>query len=160
KSASGVLQLCTEERGRLLLALEADQLPSWFLGEHSAGQLVVERVSRLVRAKRAYHRMAKQVQIAHRVQHLVLDELVLIAQTIRIQHSELVHHYSIVQTPAQAQPLGSHRLDILHEAEGSSPGDLLDVRGVRKIDLDPLTRVLEDRVTECDAEIHAKADMR
>ena len=42
------------------------------LSQQRARQLVVQRVARLVRAERADYRVAQQVQVADRVEHLVL----------------------------------------------------------------------------------------
>jgi hypothetical protein len=49
--------------------------------------------------------MPEQVQITDGIQHLVLDELVLETQTVRIDDAVFVHHDGIVQAPTQRQPL-------------------------------------------------------
>ncbi len=57
-------------------------------------------------AKRAVggkQRLAHDVQVTDGVEDLVLDELVLVAQAIGVEHLEIVHHDRVVQTAPQAQ---------------------------------------------------------
>jgi hypothetical protein len=48
--------------------------------------------------------MAQQVQVADRVEHLVLHELVVVAQPVAVQHAVLVHHDRVVEAAAQREP--------------------------------------------------------
>src|SRR6185503_8145703 len=113
----GVLRLQIDERGRLFLALEGYELPRVAASQKSTRELVVQRMAGLVRAESANDGMAQQVEIADRVEHLVLHELVLVAQTVRVEHTKFVHHDRVVQTAAKAEALSTHGLHVLHEAE-------------------------------------------
>ena len=59
-------------------------------------QLVVQRMTRLVRGKRANDIMAAHEQVADGVQHFVLDELVVVAQAIGVEHLVVVHDDGVV----------------------------------------------------------------
>src|SRR5690349_15478013 len=78
------LWLQRQERRRVFRALEAHVLPRLALLEQPAQKHVVERMARLVAAERTDQWMPQQIQVADRVQHLVLHELVLIAQPVGI----------------------------------------------------------------------------
>ena len=49
-------------------------------------------------------RMADHVQVANRVQHLVLHEFVVVAQALGIEHAVVVDHDRVVHAAAQRQP--------------------------------------------------------
>ena len=74
----------TVEGGRLGLIFERDIFPGLRAGQQLARQRIVQGMARLVRCKGGQQRMAEQIEIANRIEHLVLDELVRIAQTISI----------------------------------------------------------------------------
>src|SRR6476661_6247021 len=78
---------------------------------------IVQRVSGLERSVLADQRAAEQVEITNRVQHLVLDELVVVTKAFGVEHARLVEDDRILQTAAQREPRRAHRLDVLHEAE-------------------------------------------
>src|SRR5262249_41239286 len=72
---------------RLGRIAEADLFPGLLVREQFAQQLVVQLVARLVAVERADQAVTEQVQIADRVQDLVLDELVLVTQAVLVQHA-------------------------------------------------------------------------
>ena len=101
--------------------------------------------------------MAEQVEVADRVQHLVLDELVVVAQALAVQHAEVVEHDRVLQAAAEPEPGGAHRLDVLHEAERARARDFLDVRVLGEVDDDlPVLRA-EHRMREVDREVELEA---
>src|SRR5262245_14187063 len=71
------------ERGRNVgVRAKARELECFRLREQRASERVVERVAGLERGVLADQRVSEQVQVADRVQHLVLDELVVVAQAL------------------------------------------------------------------------------
>src|SRR5690606_24564874 len=56
--------------------LERDDLPRTAILQQHAQDLIVERVARLVRRIGGEQRVTAEVEVADRVEHLVLDELV------------------------------------------------------------------------------------
>src|ERR1700682_1787528 len=69
-----------EGAGKRLDAVEGDLFPRRGLGKQLANQQVVERVARLVAVERADQGLAEEIQVAHRIERLVLHELVVHAQ--------------------------------------------------------------------------------
>jgi hypothetical protein len=67
-------------RWGLPLVLERHQFEGVALRQQRAQQLVVQRMAGAEGAVARQQRLAQQVQVAHRVQDLVLDELVVVAQ--------------------------------------------------------------------------------
>src|SRR6202030_2721650 len=100
-------------------------------------------------------RMAEQINVADRVQHLVLDEFVVVTQTFAIQHARLVQHDRVLQTAAQRETGGAHRLDVLHEAERPRTGYFLHVRSAGEVDDDLPIFGAEYRVRKIDCEIES-----
>ena len=95
---------------------------------------LLRRVARLVRSVLADQRVSEQVQVADRVEHLVLGEFVVVAQALGVQDPRLVEDDRILEIAAERQTGGTHRLDVLHEAESPRAADFLDVRMLREID--------------------------
>ena len=100
-------------------ALERDVFPRVTLCEQRAQELVVERVPRFVRGVSADQRVAQQVQVADRVENLVLDQFVVVAQAVIVQDTEVVEDDRIVEAAAERKAHLAHRLHFLHEAEGA-----------------------------------------
>ena len=50
--------------------------------------------------------MSQQVQIADCVEHLVLHELVTVAQSVLVQDPEVVDHYGVVDVAAESEIVG------------------------------------------------------
>src|SRR5207253_3686240 len=73
-------------RGCLGLVLEGHDLPRRSIAQQGAHEPVVERVTRLEGAVGGEQRMADEDEVADRVEDLVLDELVVIAQALAVQH--------------------------------------------------------------------------
>ena len=99
----------------------------------------------------------QQIQVADSIQHLVLDELVIVAQTILIQDLVVIHHDRIVDTAPQSQVHGTQLLDVTHETESTGPADFLHKRGAGKVHRSGLGTTLEYRVIEVDAETDLEA---
>ena len=104
--------------------------------------------------------MAEQVEIADRVEHLVLHELVVVTEPVGIQHAVLVHHDGVVETAAEREALGTHALDLVHETEGPGAAHFLHVRVRREIDDNPVTRRIEGRMAEVDRELETESVVR
>src|ERR1700738_5555679 len=64
---------------RIRVRLEGDFLPRSRISQQRTQQLVVERMPRLVPAELANQAVSEQIQIADRIEDLVLHELVLVA---------------------------------------------------------------------------------
>src|SRR5690606_23550780 len=91
------------------------------------------------------------------VQDLVLDELVLVAEAVLVEHPVIVQDDGVVHRAAQGQVPLAQELDVLHEAEGTGPADLLDEGGGGEVDLGAGGRLVEDRVVEVDREADLEA---
>ncbi len=117
-------------------------------------------MARLVAVECPDQAVAEQIQIADRVQDLVLDEFVGIAKSILVEDAVVVDDDGIVEAPTQREALLAHRLDILHETKGASAADLLDERGRREIDTRLLHRAREQRVIKRDRERNLEAVVR
>ena len=85
-------------------------------------------MTRLVRNVMRQKRMTKHVEVAHCVQNLVLDELVVLAQAARIENAELVHHDGVLERTALSEPHAAKHLHVLHETERAGARDRLLVR--------------------------------
>src|SRR2546423_290827 len=84
------LQLEVREGARHRVRLvEGDFFPGVEVGEELAHQEVVHLVARLVSDERADDRTADEVEVADRVERLVLDEFVLHAQPLDVEHAEI-----------------------------------------------------------------------
>src|SRR4051812_22128394 len=101
--------------------------------------------------------MTEQIDVADRVQYLVLDELVVVSQALAIQYARLVQHDRILQTAAECEAGRAHRLDILHEPECPRTRDFLHVRRSRKIHDDLPIFGAEHRMRKIDREIETIA---
>jgi hypothetical protein len=102
----------------------------------------------------------EQVEVADRIEHLVLDELVAVAQTIGVQHAVLVEHDGVFQPAALRQAVLAQPLHLLHETEGARPRDFADVRVLGKIDGHRLTGAIDCRMIETDRERQAETVVR
>src|SRR5450759_502188 len=136
-------------RGRI----EGDQLPSFGSREQGARQGVVQPVTGFVGGVFADQRVSEQIQIADGVEHLVLGKFVVVTQPLAVQDARFIEHDRILQVAPQDKACGTQRLHVLHEAEGSSAADFLDVRMLGKIDRDVAVFRSEYRVREIDGEI-------
>jgi hypothetical protein len=108
----------------------------------------------------ADQRMAEQVEIADRVEHLVADELVVEAQALAVEDLGLVEDDRRLQAAAQAQARRPHRLDVLHEAERAGARDLAHVRMLGEVDDDVAILRAEHRMREVDAEVELEPGER
>ncbi len=157
-AASGRRELpILEHRRHVVGALEGGHFEGVLACQQGASKCVVEAMTRLERGVLPDERMAQQVEIADGVQHLVLHELVVVAQALGVEHAVLVQHNRILQAAAQRQTRGAHGLDILHEPERSGARDFLHVRVLGEIDDDVPVLRPEHRMREVDREIELEA---
>src|SRR5207249_8810222 len=75
---------------RLALVIERDDLVGARIGEQRAQQLVVQRVAALEGDVAREQRLAGDVHVADRIEDLVLDELVGVAQAFGVEHALVV----------------------------------------------------------------------
>ncbi len=94
--------------------------------------------------------MAKQIKIADGVEHLVLDEFVVVTQTITVKHAVFVEHHGVVQATTQRQTVFAQPFDFLHEAEGPGAGHFTGVGVLGKVDGHFLPGAVNRRVIEGD----------
>src|SRR5512138_1208166 len=80
--------------------------------EQRPSERVVERMTGLERRVLSDHRMTEQIQVADRVQHLVLDELVVVAQALAVQHARVVEHDRVLQAAAERETRRAQGFDI------------------------------------------------
>src|SRR6185312_48313 len=142
---------------RIRVRLEHDLLPTGGIREQCPQQLVVERVPGFVAAEFADQAVAEQIKIADRIQDLVLDELVLVAQAVLVEHAELIQHDRIVEVAAESQIVRAQRLQVPHEAEGARAAHFLQEGGGGEVHRRLLCTPFEDGVIELDLEVHLEA---
>ena len=111
----------------------------------------------LVAAELADEAVPEQVQVADRIEDLVLHELVLVAQAVLVEHAEVIQHDGVVEVAAEGEVARAHRLKVAHEAEGARAADFLEEGGRREIHRGALRAALEDRVVELDLEVDLEA---
>ena len=142
---------------RFRQALEGHFLPGAALADERAQQLVVERVAGLVAAEFADQAVSEQIQIADRIENLVLDELVLVAQAVLVEHAVVVEHDGVVHVAAEREIARPQALQIAHEAEGARTAHFAQEGGGREIHRGNLRVLLEGRMIEFDLEIDLEA---
>ena len=86
--------------GAFALALEGRELVIARIGEQRAQQHVVERMPGLKGLKAAQDGVAAHVEIAGGVKHLVLYELVGIAQAFGVHDAVVIEHHGVLQRSA------------------------------------------------------------
>jgi len=76
-------------------------------------------------------------QVPEEVEHLVADKLVRETQPFGVENALAIHHHGIVESASQGKSGRSHRLDILHAAEGPGggylPGKIRTCEGVAQL---------------------------
>ena len=77
--------------------------------------------------------VAEQVQVADGVQHLVLDELVLVPQPVLVEDTVVVHDDGVVEVTAESEVVVAQALQIAHESERPRTADFLHEGGGRKV---------------------------
>ena len=98
--------------------------------------------------------------VADRVEDLVLDELVVVAQAFAVQHLVLVDDDRVVHAAAERQAARPHHLDVLGEAEGARAGDLALVLARAHVEDEALAGLADRRVVELDLEAERVALVR
>src|SRR5215471_177035 len=110
---------------------------------HCGDELVIESMAAVVGSDVPDQRPPEQPQIADQVEHLVPDELILVAEAV-VQHRALAHHHGVVEGAAASQAVFPHHRHVSQEAIGTCGGELLDERGLAYLergDLEPDHRV-------------------
>ena len=97
-------------------------------------------------------RLAGDVQVANGVQDLVLDELVVVAQAVAVEHAVVIDNDDVVHVAAQAEAAGAHHLHVLGEAEGAGACDVALVDAGGKVELDAPAGGVHGGVVELDLE--------
>src|SRR5512143_377429 len=104
--------------------------------------------------------MAQQIKVADGVEHLVFDELVVVAQSVLVEHAELVHDDGVVERAAERETLVAQVFDLMHEAERARARDLFRIGGIGEVDADGLAATVEHGMREGDGEFDLEAVMR
>ena len=104
--------------------------------------------------------MAGQVQVAHRIEDLVADELVGVAQAVVVDHAEFVEHDRVVHRATEAEVALAHEFEIAHETEGARAADFADVALGRELDHRARLRRGNGRMIEFDGEAQAETVVR
>src|SRR5678815_2846636 len=142
---------------RLGRIVEADLFPGLAVGEQLAQQFIVQLVPGFVAEERTNQAVTEQIQVADRVEDLVLDELVLVTQAVFVEHAVIVEDDRVVHRTAQREILFAQHFDVAHEAERARAADFLDERGRREVDLGAGSAPGENRVVEVDRETDLEA---
>src|SRR5690606_187027 len=100
---------------------------------------------------------AQQIQVANRIEDLVLDELVFITQAIFVEYMIFVDHDRVLHTAPKRQIVRAEKLDVAHEPEGPRTADFLDEGSAGEIHGGSLSASAEDRMVEIDLETHLEA---
>ena len=138
-------------RGSFLV--EGHDLPGLLVFQQHAQDLVVEPVPGLVRRIRREQGVAAQIEVADGVQHLVLDELVAVAEAIGVEHTVLIEHDGVVEAAPLCQAVLSQPLDFLHETEGTRARHFAHIGLFGEIDSHFLPGAINRRMIEKNGEI-------
>src|SRR3569832_582867 len=111
----------------------------------------------LIPTERADQAPAEQKEIADRVEHLVLDELVVVPQAVFVENTAIVNHYGVVEAAAEREVLFAQQLDIAGKTEGARATHFFNERRSGKIHDRFLAAALEYRMIEVDGERHLEA---
>ena len=87
-----------------------------------------------------------RVEVANRVEHLVADELVLVAQALVIEHTVVVDHDRVLQASTPNQIHRTQTLDVREKPEGAGPAHVADERTGRKVQRRVLALPAEERM--------------
>src|SRR5690606_36518498 len=98
----------------------------------------------------------QQIDIAERIEHLVLGELVFVAQATIVQDAIVINDNGVVETAALCQPRAAQILDFVHESEGARTRNFLDEGFGGKIDLSVAYAIAKHRVVKIKGKRHAK----
>ena len=105
-------------------------------------------------------RSPEHVEIAHRVENLVLDEFIVRTQALFIEDVEFVHHDRVVERPALGEAHAAQHLHILHEAERAGAADGVLIAFAGEVDFGRLRGGVDRRMPEIDLEGKLEARMR
>ena len=113
-----------------------------------ASQLIIQRMTALVRGKCRQQRVAEQVKVAHSVENFVFDELVAVTQAILVQDTEFVENNRVFETATESQAIFAQVFDFLHKSKSPGTRDITHVGILGKIDVGLLGRFVDGRVVE------------
>src|SRR5690606_23479280 len=105
----------------------ADYLIVGVAGKETGQYMRVKGMAALVRAETSPDGQATQRQIANRIEQLVADEFVLIAQAARIEDAILMHRDGIIEARAERIAGLAQDLGIADEAKGAGARNILVV---------------------------------
>ncbi len=87
----------------------------------------------------------------------MLDELVLVAQSVLVEDAVIIENDGIVQVAAEREIARAQAFQIAHEAEGPRAAHFAQERRRREVHGSDLRMLLERRVIEFDLEIDLEA---
>ena len=70
----------------------------------------------------------QEIEVADRIQDLVLHELVVVTQTFVVEDTVFVDNHGVVETAPERQILCTQGLDFAQKTEGACTADLFDER--------------------------------
>ena len=117
-------------------------------------------MARAERAVGGQQRLANEVQVAHGIQDLVLDELIVVAQAVAVEHLVVVHDDGVVQPTAQGQTVGAHHLHVAGKAKGARTRDVTAVVSKAQVELHALTGGIHGRMVKIDFKAQLVAVVR
>src|SRR6516162_3757345 len=106
-------------------------------------------------AKSSNDRAASKVEIAERVEQLVANELVGIAQTARVQHMVTADHNDAIERPTTTKARCPQTVYFVEKTKSTRPAELRFERRCIKHDTNILSA--NQRVGEADLEAHREA---
>src|SRR5450830_2086989 len=97
--------------------------------------------------------MTNQIKIANGVENLVAHEFIVVTQAIGIENPIFIHDNSVFKRTSTRQSHAAQGFHILHETEGASASDFLDVGFETEIHLGNLPCTIDSRMIEFDEKL-------
>ena len=128
-----------------------DVAPGLAIGEKRLEGHVVELVPATMGAIATEDRRAGKGQIADGVEGFVADELVLVAQALRVHHPVFADDDGVVERGAERETASPEALDVGVEAEGPGAADFL-AEGLAT-DIESIRLLADQRIGEIDLDL-------
>ena len=137
--------------------VEGDGVIGVGLRQECAQQLIVHSVARAKCAVSGQQGFAHNVEVAHGVEDFVFHELVVVAQSIGVEHLVVVHDDGVVQPSAQGQAIGTHHFHVFGKAEGAGAGNVTRIHALGHVEHHLLAGRVDGGVAKVDFEAELEA---
>src|SRR5262249_43479668 len=139
---------------------ERARRPGARIVEQGAHQLMVHPVPGAAAVEMPEDRAAGQIKVPDRIEHLVADELVRIAQPPPLEYALALPDDGVVEPGAASEARCAQRIDLVEEAEGARPADIGFEGAVGELHAPALTRDRGARIVDLEAERQALAGLQ